>query len=125
MRRFWEPEFPGSDLNLAGWTKKLTGKPTMAVGSVGLVKDVTTGYRGESSDVADFRDLFQRLDRGEFDLIAVGRALLVDPHWVRKVREGRVADLLPFSPAAFCSARSGASISPITSLKGVSTTPSR
>ena len=26
QRRFWEPEFEGSDLNLAGWTKKLTGK---------------------------------------------------------------------------------------------------
>ena len=25
-RRFWEPEFEGSDLNLAGWTKKLTAK---------------------------------------------------------------------------------------------------
>ncbi|MEL7093749.1 MAG: 12-oxophytodienoate reductase, partial [Pseudomonadota bacterium] len=35
-RRFWEPEFDGSDLNLAGWTKKLTGKPTITVGSVGL-----------------------------------------------------------------------------------------
>jgi 2,4-dienoyl-CoA reductase-like NADH-dependent reductase (Old Yellow Enzyme family) len=101
MRRFWQPEFDGSDLNLAGWTKRLTGKPTMAVGSVGLVKDVTTGYRGESSDIADFRDLFERLDRDEFDLIAVGRALLVDPNWVRKVREGRVSDLLPFNPAAY------------------------
>ena len=27
-RRFWEPEFEGSDLNLAGWKKKITGKPT-------------------------------------------------------------------------------------------------
>ncbi|MBT9532161.1 MAG: NADH:flavin oxidoreductase, partial [Pseudomonas sp.] len=35
-RRFWEPEFDGSDLNLAGWTRKLTGKPTITVGSVGL-----------------------------------------------------------------------------------------
>ncbi|WP_455906392.1 oxidoreductase, partial [Metapseudomonas otitidis] len=35
-RRFWEPEFEGSDLNLAGWTRKLTGKPTITVGSVGL-----------------------------------------------------------------------------------------
>ena len=35
-RRFWEPEFAGSDLNLAGWTKKLTGKPVITVGSVGL-----------------------------------------------------------------------------------------
>ena len=26
-RRFWEPEFEGSDLNLAGWTRKITGLP--------------------------------------------------------------------------------------------------
>ena len=35
-RRFWEAEFDGSDLNLAGWTKKLSGKPVISVGSVGL-----------------------------------------------------------------------------------------
>ena len=35
-RRFWEPEFEGSDLNFAGWTKKLMGLPTITVGSVGL-----------------------------------------------------------------------------------------
>ncbi len=35
-RRFWEPEFAESKLNLAGWTKKLTGKPVITVGSVGL-----------------------------------------------------------------------------------------
>jgi 2,4-dienoyl-CoA reductase-like NADH-dependent reductase (Old Yellow Enzyme family) len=32
QRRFWEPEFEGSDLNLAGWVKKLTGKPTITGG---------------------------------------------------------------------------------------------
>jgi len=36
QRRFWEPEFEGSDLNFAGWAKKLTGKPSITVGSVGL-----------------------------------------------------------------------------------------
>ena len=36
QRRFWEPEFEGSDLNFAGWAKKLTGKATITVGSVGL-----------------------------------------------------------------------------------------
>ena len=36
QRRFWEPEFEGSSLNLAGWTKKLTGKPTVTVGSITL-----------------------------------------------------------------------------------------
>jgi len=35
-RRFWEPGFEGSSLNLGGWTKKLSGKPTITVGSIGL-----------------------------------------------------------------------------------------
>lgn len=35
-RCFWKPEFPGSDLNFAGWAKKITGKATITVGSVGL-----------------------------------------------------------------------------------------
>ena len=30
-RRFWLPEFEGSELNLAGWTKRLTGKPAITV----------------------------------------------------------------------------------------------
>jgi 2,4-dienoyl-CoA reductase-like NADH-dependent reductase (Old Yellow Enzyme family) len=30
---FWEPEFEGSDLNFAGWAKKVTGVPTITVGS--------------------------------------------------------------------------------------------
>ncbi|MET9930094.1 NADH:flavin oxidoreductase, partial [Streptomyces sp. NPDC006324] len=38
-RRYWLPEFEGSDLNLAGWTKKLTGRPAITVGSVGLDGD--------------------------------------------------------------------------------------
>ena len=37
---------------------------------------------------------------GRVDLAAVGRALLVDPAWAAKVRDGRVADLLPFTPEA-------------------------
>ncbi|KKF67199.1 hypothetical protein XU19_23730, partial [Vibrio parahaemolyticus] len=34
-RRYWQPEFPdtGSDLNIAGWAKKVTGKPVITVGS--------------------------------------------------------------------------------------------
>ncbi|MFX8824893.1 hypothetical protein ABTM64_20340, partial [Acinetobacter baumannii] len=53
-RRFWEPEFEGSDLNLAGWSKKLTGKPTITVGSVGLKGgDFIQSYKGESAEVGD------------------------------------------------------------------------
>ena len=100
QRRFWEPEFEGSTLNLAGWTKKLTGRPTITVGSVGLSGEFLASFRGESAEVAGLDTLLDRLEAGEFDLVAVGRALLVDPAWADKVRAKRFEDLLPFSPAA-------------------------
>ncbi|MGB3811016.1 MAG: NADH:flavin oxidoreductase [Parvibaculum sp.] len=99
-RRFWEPEFEGSTLNLAGWTKKLTGKPVITVGSVSLSGDFIGGFGGESSQATGIDDLLERLEKGEFDLVAVGRALLVDPEWARKVHEGRFDALMPFKPEA-------------------------
>ncbi len=100
QRRFWEPEFEGSDLNFAGWAKKLIGKPTITVGSVGLSGEFIAAFGGESSQPASLDELLRRLDRGDFDLVAVGRALLTDPLWVQKVRDGRHAELLDFSPAS-------------------------
>ncbi len=44
QRRFWDAEFEGSPLNLAGWTKKLTGKPTITVGSVTLNQEFTRSF---------------------------------------------------------------------------------
>jgi 2,4-dienoyl-CoA reductase-like NADH-dependent reductase (Old Yellow Enzyme family)/thioredoxin reductase len=35
------------------------------------------------------------LQEGRADFIALGRALLADPHWPRKAREGRVKDIIP------------------------------
>ena len=49
---------------------------------------------------ASLENLLQRLNNDEFDLVAVGRALLVDPDWAQKVREGREQDILPFSREA-------------------------
>jgi 2,4-dienoyl-CoA reductase-like NADH-dependent reductase (Old Yellow Enzyme family) len=103
QRRFWEPEFPevgGSDLNFAGWAKKLTGKPTITVGSVGLSGEFIGSFMGESSKPASLDELLRRLDRGDFDLVAVGRALLQDPAWARKVHAGRVHDLHDFTREA-------------------------
>jgi 2,4-dienoyl-CoA reductase-like NADH-dependent reductase (Old Yellow Enzyme family) len=100
QRRFWEPEFDGSDLNFAGWAKKLTGVPTITVGSVGLSGDFINAYGGESSKPASLDELVRRLERGEFDLVAVGRAVLQDPNWAVKVHQGRQDELLDFSPMA-------------------------
>ena len=100
QRRFWEPEFADSDLNFAGWAKKLTGKPTITVGSVGLTGEFIAAFGGESSKPASLDELLRRFDRGDFDLVAVGRALISDPDWVVKVRDGRNSELSDFSPAA-------------------------
>jgi 2,4-dienoyl-CoA reductase-like NADH-dependent reductase (Old Yellow Enzyme family) len=100
QRRFWEAEFAGSDLNLAGWTKRLSGKPTITVGSVGLTGEFLGSFRGETSQAAPLDDLIARLERDEFDLVAVGRALLVDPAWARKVHAGEFAQIAGFSREA-------------------------
>ena len=100
QRRFWEPEFEGSDLNFAGWAKKLTGAVTITVGSVGLSGEFIAAYAGEASKPASLDELLRRLDRGDFDLVAVGRALLQDPQWAVKVHQGRTGDLMDFDRSA-------------------------
>ncbi|WP_433871584.1 NADH:flavin oxidoreductase [Saccharopolyspora sp. CA-218241] len=101
-RRYWEPEFPesGSDLNVAGWTKKLTGKPVITVGSVGLDAVFDPAALTADARVDSVERLLERLDRDEFDLVAVGRALLADPEWARKVFEGKENELIPYSKEA-------------------------
>jgi 2,4-dienoyl-CoA reductase-like NADH-dependent reductase (Old Yellow Enzyme family) len=99
-RRFWEPEFDGSDMNLAGWVKKLTGKPTITVGSVGLDTDFITSFTASGHDNAgaNLKGLVDRFERGEFDLVAVGRALIANPDWVNKARTGAFDQLETYSP---------------------------
>jgi 2,4-dienoyl-CoA reductase-like NADH-dependent reductase (Old Yellow Enzyme family) len=98
-RRYWLPEFEGSDLNLAGWAKKLTGRPTITVGSVGLDNEFFAAFQGADGGVTDIEALLERLERDEFDLVAVGRALLGDPEWAAKVLSGRDGELRPFDAA--------------------------
>ena len=99
QRRFWEPEFEGEELNLAGWTRKITGKPAITVGSVGL-DAVFTPKPGEmtfrEADPASLDTLLDRMNEKEFDLVAVGRALISNPAWVNLVREKRMDELKPF-----------------------------
>lgn len=104
QRRILEPEFPDIDgpngLNFAGWVKKLTGIPTISVGSVGLSSEFTGSFRGEGSAAGKLDETIERLDRGEFDLVAVGRALLQDPEWAVKVKAGRFSELRDYDGAA-------------------------
>jgi len=104
QRRFWEPEFPEIDgeqgLNFAGWARKITGAPTISVGSVGLSGEFLAAFGGETSQAASLDALIERMEREEFDLIAVGRALISDPDWVEKVRARDFEGLGGFDPAA-------------------------
>ena len=92
-RILWKPAFSGSALTLAGWTRKLTGKPSMAVGGVGLDKDLQSSFTGKVTAVNNLAKVCELLKAGEFDLVSVGRSVLVDPEWIVKVRDG-----LPFKP---------------------------
>lgn len=100
-RRFWEPEFAdsGSDMNLAGWTKKVTGLPTITVGSVGLSREdsVTDRVSPVETSTASLERLAIMLDRGDFDLVAVGRALVSNPRWAELVRQGRFDEIAPYT----------------------------
>ncbi|WP_246856714.1 12-oxophytodienoate reductase [Brenneria corticis] len=98
-RRFREPAFAGSPLGLAGWAQKLTGKPAIAVGSVGLQADIGDDVGASSSTPADLQGVVERIKAGDFDLIAVGRALLSDPDWAAKVRQGRFSELRGYDAA--------------------------
>ncbi|MCZ4223678.1 NADH:flavin oxidoreductase [Pedobacter rhodius] len=100
QRRFWEPEFEGSDLNFAGWAKKITGKATISVGSVGLDGDFFGAFAGQSSQPSSLDELVRRMDRGDFDLVAVGRPLLSDPQWVEKIKANRTDELKGFTKEA-------------------------
>ncbi|MFE5816749.1 NADH:flavin oxidoreductase [Streptomyces sp. NPDC056479] len=99
-RRYWIPEFEGSDLNLAGWTKKLTGRPTITVGSVGLDGEFLGAFAGQGSALKGIDDLLDRLEAEEFDFVAVGRALLQDPEWAAKVLDGRFGELAAYDAAS-------------------------
>lgn len=104
QRRFWEPEFPDLDgaegLNFAGWAKKLTGKATVSVGSVGLSGEFLAAFGGETSQSTEIDALLKRLEREEFDLIAVGRAMIANSDWPLKVRDGKSSELQGFNPAS-------------------------
>lgn len=101
-RRHYLPAFPDDDpeLSLAGWTKKVTGALVIAVGSVGLETQFRSEKRGEVIQPAPIDRLVEQFDAGEFDVVAVGRALLADPTWVDRLRRGALDGFGGYDAAA-------------------------
>ena len=124
-RRFWEAEFPGSPLNLAGWAKRITGKCAITVGSVCLDSDflddsgeyeklmhefdaskpasqeellgAVSHLMSGAAGAAGLHGLNDRLDRGEFDLVAIGRALIANPDLPALIERGDLRQVQPYS----------------------------
>lgn len=104
-RRFWTPEWTehDSDLGFAGWVSRVATVPVIAVGSVGLDIDVMATFAGvpaHATGRSSFDELARRFDRGDFDLVSVGRGQLGDPDWTRKVHADRIDQIAGFDLAA-------------------------
>lgn len=100
-RRHYVPAFPGESMTLAGWTRKLTGLPVIGVGSVGLATEFRPGARGEGRiEPASVDRLLEQFDGGEFDVIAIGRALLSDPAWVNRLRDNTLGEFVGYDAGA-------------------------
>ncbi len=101
QRRFQENCFDdGTDLNLAGWVKKVTGVPTCTIGSIALDRDLIASLgSGETAqlDLASLDELMRRFDRGDFDCVAVGRAMIAEPDFPKLLQRGALHELKPFS----------------------------
>jgi 2,4-dienoyl-CoA reductase-like NADH-dependent reductase (Old Yellow Enzyme family) len=106
-RRYWDAPFAGSDRSLAGWTKFLSNRVVIAVGSVGLgatydPKARPDGKTDKNYSAVDYslEKLLQWFDRGEFDLIALGRILLSNPCWPALIRESRMDEIRAYDVSA-------------------------
>jgi 2,4-dienoyl-CoA reductase-like NADH-dependent reductase (Old Yellow Enzyme family) len=103
-RRYADPAFPGDPEPLAAVTRRVTGRPVITVGSVGLNDAKAVGWEKDGSlsvsTVHGTDDLERRIGRHEFDLVAIGRALLANPEWASHVQHGRFDKLRPYTLAA-------------------------
>jgi 2,4-dienoyl-CoA reductase-like NADH-dependent reductase (Old Yellow Enzyme family) len=98
-RRFDAPAFAGSEMGLAGWVRRLGGRPTMTVGGIGFEKDLQSSFVEATSVVDNLGEVVRRFAAAEFDLVAVGRVVLMDSDWLGKVR--RAEPCKPFDMSAY------------------------
>ncbi len=101
-RRFWQPAFEGSDLSLAALTRQITRKPTMMVGGVGVERELSVHELGGQVKPSydRLKDAVSGLDN-EFDMVGLGRVLLSEPDWVKKVEARDFESIRPYSRASY------------------------
>lgn len=94
-RRFWDPAFSGNERTLAGWVRRLSRKPVIAVGSVLLNVDFKApeGKARAALVPETLERAAEGIEQDEFDQIAIGRALLANPDLVNRVLSGDMAGL--------------------------------
>ena len=90
-RRHWTATF-GEETTLAGWTRRVSGLPVIAVGSVGIESQFGESVSERQVDLEGHcLRLTSSFEKGEFDVIAIGRALLGDPGLINKILNGDYA----------------------------------
>ncbi len=94
-RDMTEPAFESDPKTLAGWTRELSGLPTVAVGSATLSGGMGDAGAMQTTDPAPLGEMIRR---GEADLVAVGRALIGNPDWCPTVARGDWQRLTPYDP---------------------------
>ena len=68
--------------------RRVTGKLSMAVGGIGINQGMYDRDKA-TAVVSDFTPLLDRFHAGEFDLAAIGRAMIGDSSWAEKFRAGQ------------------------------------
>lgn len=61
--------------------KKLTGAAIISGGSVGLDGDFMSAFAGQGAETNGLERLIEPMEHDEFEMIAVGRALISDRNW--------------------------------------------
>lgn len=78
----------------------------MTVGSIGPDADLMASLaqgRTANRNLESLDELLERFERGEFDPVGVGRAMVAEPDWPRIVRRGELQRLKPFGPEILAS----------------------
>jgi 2,4-dienoyl-CoA reductase-like NADH-dependent reductase (Old Yellow Enzyme family) len=91
VRYYNRAGFEGDPACLAGVARRVTGKLSMAVGGVGINQGMYDRDKAIAV-VSDFTPLLDRFAAEEFDLVAVGRAMIGDPQWAHKFQAGEATE---------------------------------